>query len=443
MADEQTWNNILTIISKNPESVIVVSAVSKATNTLLETVRLAQTGRYDDALSQSKILKDRHENIIRMFAESHTKNSKQLLRETQEWIDENFKLLDEFLLGINKIGSVNKKTVDVISSIGERLSSFLLAACGRARDLQTVYVDAGTIIRTDDNFGKANPDVQAIARQSETLFSHIKRGETPIMGGFFGNSPTGEITTLGRGGSDYSASLAASALNAESIEIWTDVNGMYTCDPRHVKEARLIKEINFEEAAELAYFGAKVLHPSTIQPAIEKDIPVYIKNTFYPEHYGTKICSNSSFDGNIRAIAFKQDITIVTINSSRMLMAYGFLARVFSTFEKYKVSVDLVTTSEVSISMTVDSTDNLDLVLDELKEYGIVELNNNQSLICLVGRNFNYSSGIAVQVFDALKGIPVRMISQGSSDINLSLVVDNNLVIKAVQALHDKFFHGA
>ncbi|MEX0773766.1 MAG: lysine-sensitive aspartokinase 3 [Balneolales bacterium] len=442
MADEGTWSKILSIISNSPGSLIVVSAISKATNTLLEAISMAQTGRFDEAVNLSKLLKERHERIIQNFFINHKQQDKvKIINEAQQWIDENFTLLDEYLLSINKLGEVNKRTIDVISSIGERLSSCLLAACGRAIGIDTVYLDARTVIHTDDNFGKAKPDHKKIKQESAFLNTLLVEGKTPIMGGFYGSSPTGEITTLGRGGSDYSASLIAGALDAGSIEIWTDVNGMYSCDPRYVAEAKLIPEIGFEEAAELAYFGARVLHPATIQPAVEKNIPVYIKNTFSPEQEGTKICSNSSFDGDIRAIAFKQGITIVTINSSRMLMAYGFLARVFSTFEKYKVPVDLVTTSEVSISMTVDSTDNLDLVLDELQEYGDVDRNNNQSLICLVGRNFNQSSGIAVKVFDAISGIPVRMISQGSSDINLSLVVDNDLVIKAVQALHEKFFY--
>lgn len=441
MADEQTWSSILSIIGNNRDSVIVVSAIYKATNTLLDAARLAQTGRHDEAGILSRQLKERHEQIMLKFSAAHKRPDNQdIYNECLKWINENFKILDEYLLGISKLGEMNSKTLDVISSIGERLSAYLLAACGRMAGLPTIYVDAGMIIRTDDNFGKANPEPGKIAEASVHLKNLSQQGKIAVMGGFYGNSPTGEITTLGRGGSDYSASLVASALQSDAIEIWTDVNGMYTCDPRFVKEAQLIPEIGFEEAAELAYFGAKVLHPATIQPAVESNIPVYIKNTFDPDQSGTKICSHSAFKGNVRAIAFKQGITIVTINSSRMLMAYGFLARVFSTFEKYKVSIDLVTTSEVSISMTVDTKNNLDLVIRELQEYGAVKCTNNQSLICLVGNNFNQSSGIAVKVFDALSGVPVRMISQGSSDINLSLVVDNNQVVKAVQLLHRKFF---
>ncbi|MEX2397456.1 MAG: aspartate kinase, partial [Balneolales bacterium] len=433
---------ILTIASKDTNRVIVVSAIYKATNTLLEAIRLARTGSYQDAKELSKQLKERHESIVQNFLKDHCKQNKDAIgQEAQQWIDKNFTVLDDSLANIYKDGEASKQTVDVISSIGERLSAYLLAACGRAIAMDTVYIDAGNIIHTDDNFGKANPDPLQIKSKAAHLKSMLSEGKTIIMGGFYGHNQTGEITTLGRGGSDYSASLVASALDAESIEIWTDVNGMYTCDPRFVSEAKLIPEIRFEEAAELAYFGARVLHPATIQPAVEKDIPVYIKNTFAPDQKGTKICSSSGFDGDIRAIAFKQGITIVTINSSRMLMAYGFLARVFTTFEKYRVPVDLVTTSEVSISMTVDSTENLDHVLEELQEYGVVESSKSQSLICLVGHNFNHSSGIALKVFEALSGIPVRMISQGSSDINLSLVVDDEHTIKAVQALHNKFFY--
>ncbi|MEX0686282.1 MAG: lysine-sensitive aspartokinase 3 [Balneolales bacterium] len=441
MADEKTWNQILAIVTANRQSVVVVSAIYKATNGLLEASELARNGHYDDAIKLSNHLKGRHKSIItNFFSSSNILCTDPLEAECQTWIDDNFHQLDEYLLSIYKLRELNNKTIDIISSLGERLSAYLLAACGRATGLDTVYIDAGTVIYTDDDFGKANPDFNKINSASKRLATLISEGKTPVMGGFYGNSPDGEITTLGRGGSDYSASLVGSALNAEAIEIWTDVDGMYTCDPRYVKQARLIPEIGYDEAAELAYFGAKVLHPATIQPAVEKEIPVYIKNTFSADKPGTKICRESRIDADVRAIAFKQDITIVTITSSRMLMAYGFLARVFSTFEKYAVSVDLVTTSEVSISMTVDTKTNLDFVLDELKQYGRVESESGQSLICLVGRNFNKASGIAVRVFEALSGIPVRMITQGSSDINLSLVVDNKMVTKSIQALHDKFF---
>jgi len=260
------------------------------------------------------------------------------------------------------------------------------------------------------------------------------------MGGFYGSSLQGELTTLGRGGSDFTASLVGLAIGADDIEIWTDVSGMYTCDPRMVPTATPIPEISFNEAAELAYFGAKVLHPATIQPAVEKNIPVWIKNTFKPTDHGTKIYAGAPLDGVFRALAFKKDITIITINSTRMLLAYGFLAKVFSIFEKHKVSVDLVTTSEVSVSMSVDTKDNLDPIIEELMQIGHVHVNVKLALVSVVGQNFLNSTGVAARIFNKVSNYPIKLISQGSSDINLSFVVDNDHLTYIVKDLHKEFF---
>lgn len=441
MADEHTWIQILNIINNSGEAVIVVSATSKTTNSLLEAAALAKAGKYEAAVEISRMLREKHNKILSNFLEKYGKQDQQRIqKEGEEWIANQLKVLDHYLLGISTLSELSLRSVDTISSIGERLSSYMLALCGQSIGMKTMHVYAPEIMHTNDDYGQALPDFAAINKNVSILHDHIGKGFTPIMGGFFGQNPEGEITTLGRGGSDYTASIIGAAMSAGEIEIWTDVSGMYTSDPRFINGTRNIPEITFKEAAELAYFGAKILHPATIQPAVEKNIPVFVKNTFEPDHYGTRISSKADIEGDVRAIAFKRNITIITVSSSRMLMAYGFLAGVFATFEKHAVSVDLVTTSEVSISMSVDTDKNLDLVMEDLKQFGDVKVTRDQSLICLVGHDFLTSKGVAYKVFSSVKDIPVRMISQGSSDINLSLVVNNEYVENAVQKLHDVFF---
>ena len=441
MADEQTWVQILGIIKGYENPVIVVSATSGTTNNLLQAAELARIGRLEDAYEMSHQIDKKHRNIVNQFLKNNeVSHPEGILTRCEDWIDEQIKILNNYLLGINTLGEYTPKSMDLVSSIGERLSSFLLAECGRAIDMSTVFIDARDVLKTNSDFGKAIPDVPRIKEASSIFRVQAQQGKIPIVGGFYGSNESGEITTLGRGGSDYSASLFGMVLDAEAIEIWTDVDGMFTSDPRYIKNARFIDAISFNEAAELAYFGAKVLHPATIQPAVEKDIPVFIKNTFKPGQLGTRIASDVPTSNVIRAIAFKKDITVVTIASSRMLMAYGFLARVFNIFEEHRVSVDLVSTSEVSISMSVDNTRNLDQVIRELKRIGNVSIREHQTLISVVGRNFLESKGLASRSFGALENIPIHMISQGSSDINLSLIVDNDNAIAAVQALHDEFF---
>ncbi len=441
MADEHSWKQILDIISDSGSSVTVVSATSKTTNALLEAAELARTGSYEEAITISKHLKEKHDRILNNFLNEYGKQDQERIKnEGQVWIQKQIKTLDHFLLGIFTLGELSPRTLDAVSSLGERLSSYLLPLCGQSLGLSTVFMDASDIVFTDSTFGKAVPHMPTLRKNSELIIQSLNDGNFVITGGFYGQNELGEITTLGRGGSDFSASLIANAIRAKELQIWTDVSGMYTCDPRFVNAAHNIPEITYKEAAELAYFGAKILHPATIQPAIELNIPVVIKNTFEPEHPGTKISSEAPDTGDIRAIAFKRNITIITISSSRMLMAYGFLAGVFSTFEKNKISVDLVTTSEVSISMSVDNDTNLEQALKELEQFGEVTVTKNQTLICLVGHDFLTSKGLAKSVFTAVAEIPVRMISQGSSEINLSIVVDDFNTIDAVQKLHASFF---
>ncbi len=438
MRNAEAWKNVLNIINNTGAgTVTVVSATSGTTNALLQAAEVARSGKLEDALSITAGIKASHNAILDEFFGNADAPDRKI---ANDHLNDTIKKLDTYLLGVSTLGELTPKSLDAISSTGEQLSSFLLVECGKKVGMNAVWVDSAEVLKTDSSFGEAKPNFPLVAERAEIIRAHSNEGAFIILGGFYGSDSNGVVTTLGRGGSDYSASIFALASGADVIEIWTDVSGMFTSDPRFIKHAFSIKELSFNEAAELAYFGAKVLHPATIQPAVERNIPVYVKNTFEPNHPGTRIFSDTLAETPVRAIAFKKDITVITIISSRMLLAWGFLSKVFDVFNKHQVSVDLVTTSEVSISMTVDKKARLDKIIDDLENIGTVKIYENQALISLVGKDLLKSKGIAAQAFNSLSKFPIRMISQGSSDNNLSVVVENDDAIEAVQNLHDAFF---
>jgi aspartate kinase len=273
----------------------------------------------------------------------------------------------------------------------------------------------------------------------------VQKGEVPVLGGFIGSTLKGVSTTLGRGGSDWSAAIVGALLPAEEIQIWTDVDGIMTVDPRLVPGARILPEVSFEEAAELAYFGAKVLHPATIKPAVEKGIPVFVLNSMNPSAPGTRIASRKTQDagGEPRALAFKKGITVVLVSQPRMLMAHGFTAKVFEVFAKHRTAIDLIATSEVSISLTIDNAETLPTVRQDLEELGEVQVFGNMAIVSVVGRGFNRQAGLANRIFGALRDVNITMISFGASEVNLSLVVEQGDSERAVKCLHREFFEGA
>jgi aspartate kinase len=304
------------------------------------------------------------------------------------------------------------------------------------------HIDARTCIVTDAQHGKGTPNSALIeARCAQHLQPMVDAGQLPVMGGFIASTLEGATTTLGRGGSDYTAALVGGAMDAEAIEIWTDVNGIMTADPRVCPDALRVKTISFEEAAELAYFGAKVLHPATILPAVQKNIPVLVLNSRNPENEGTRITALATHCGSpFKSIAAKKRLTIVDLVASRMLLSHGYLRAVFEVFDKHKCAVDMVSTSEVSISLTVDSNDHLPELAAELSKLADVTYEGRKALICLVGGNIRGQNGIAAQVFHAVRHINVRMISQGASEINMSFMIDEDDVDEAVRSLHAAFF---
>jgi aspartate kinase len=351
----------------------------------------------------------------------------------------------ELSLGISLLEEVSPRTSDALLSLGELVSSRFVAAALRARGTQAVWIDPREILATDATHGAALADEAETARRvAARVLPELAAGRVVVTGGFVGAAMGGATTTLGRGGSDYSAALFGAALKdagreVGAIEIWTDVDGILTADPRLVPQARLVPEVSSAEAAELAFFGAKVLHPATIRPAVARGIPVVVRNSFRPEGAGTVVRQDASGTG-VRAIAMRKGVTALFVGSPRMLLAYGYAAKVFSVFERHRVSVDVIATSEVSISITVDEKAPLDGIVHDLSEFAEVSLLKHLAVVSVVGRNLRSTAGIAVRVFAALGDVNVVLISQGASDTNMTFVVAEADAPEALRRLHKEFF---
>ncbi|HOK45324.1 MAG TPA: lysine-sensitive aspartokinase 3 [Bryobacteraceae bacterium] len=418
------------------QPVVVVSAMGKTTNKLLALATDAVEGRRGRALEQLGELRDYHLSEARQLVSG------------EEWaaletsITDHIQELGELITGLSVLGELTPRFVDAISSYGERLSSRIVTAAFRSSGMDAVHADSRRLIVTDNRHTQANPIYpETYARLCDQVAPLAREGKVVVMGGFIAATANGVTTTLGRGGSDFTAAIVGAGIGAEEIQIWTDVDGMMTADPRSVPEARRLKLISFAEAAELAYFGAKVLHPATVLPAVEKNIPIVILNSRRPEVSGTRIVKDAVPCANpIKSIACKRHITVVNIHSTRMLMAYGFLARIFEVFNRYETAVDMLSTSEVSVSATIDNTKNLEKIQAELEQFSEVRVERDRAIICLVGDNIRCTPGIAARIFGALSPVNVLMVSQGGSQWNLSLVVDDTDLLKAVQLLHREFF---
>jgi aspartate kinase len=419
-------------LGKRP--VVVVSALAKVTDQLLRAAAAAASGDRTGALAISSRLRCRHRDT----AAALVKESAELVT----LIDQKFDSLDEVLRGLAAILELTPRISDLVSSYGERISSRIVAAAFRERGMDATHVDARDIIVTDSQFGKAIPqDTHIEKRAAEHLRPLLDENKVPVMGGFIASNEDGITTTLGRGGSDFTGALVGGALAASAIEIWTDVDGIMTCDPRVCPEALRVKVISFEEAAELAYFGAKVLHPATILPAVKKNIPVLVLNSKNPSCEGTRIISLAPHCSSpFKSIAVKKKLSIIDVVASRMLMTHGYLSEIFAIFDKHQCPVDMVSTSEVSVSLTVDSNDKLPLIAADLGKLADVKYEGKKALICLVGEDIRGQSGMAAQVFGAIRHINVRMISQGASEINMSFMIEEEDADEAVRSLHAAFF---
>jgi aspartate kinase len=405
--------------------VVVVSAMGKTTNRLLSIAAHAINGRRDEALRELLDLKQFH---LRESAMERT-------------VDDHFQELAELVRGLAVLGELSARAIDAISSFGERLSSLIVTNHFEKHGLKAVHVDARKVIVTDGRHTQAAPNFPETYKRLAATVPPLAEKRVVVMGGFIGATPAGVTTTLGRGGSDFTAAIVGAGIGAEEIQIWTDVDGMLTADPRVFPGGHRVRVCSFSEAAELAYFGAKVLHPSTVLPAVEKNIPVLILNSRRPHVEGTRIISETVHSSNaVKAIACKQNIMLVNIHSTRMLMAHGFLRRIFEIFDRYATPVDMLATTEVSVSLTIDQTDKLNGIIAELNDFAEVAVENDQSIVSLVGENIRHTPGVAARVFKALRDVNVRMISQGASLLNLSFVVATGDVKRAVEALHNEFF---
>jgi aspartate kinase len=435
--DTAAFRNVTSIVKVAAASrpVVVVSAIGGFTNTLLQSVEQAIAG---DARGATRSLdKD---------FERHLAIAKDLLgREAQAAFVSTIGDARSKIRQLHKIIAAHPVTSpplqDEIVAYGEQLSSHLLAVVLSENGLGARYIDARACVKTDEIYGAATPQSETTEATKTTLMPLLQAAKIPVLGGFIGSTARGVTTTLGRGGSDYSAAIIGAAIAAREIQIWTDVSGVLTADPRMVPQARTIPMLSYQEAAELAYFGAKVLHPKTIQPAVDLNIPVRVCNSRAPKDAGTLIVSESAAaPQTVKAIAHKNGITTVQITSARMLGAYGFLRKLFEVFDQHRTAVDVVTTSEVSVSLSIDDAGGLDALVADLEELGTVEIVKRRTIISIIGEGLRNTPGIAARVFSEISDINVSMISVGASSVNLTLMVDEAHAAKAIARLHQIFF---
>ncbi|MEO7538528.1 MAG: lysine-sensitive aspartokinase 3 [Pyrinomonadaceae bacterium] len=433
-AFERVLHVVSTQVARDP--VVVVSAMTKVTDALLAAFDIAKKSDLGDAVVSLEPHFERHTEVSRHFLATDGPNA--FDRELDLAREE----LADLLMRVTRRSLPLAMLKDAIVSYGEQLSSRLLTEVLKSKGVTARHVDTRRLIVTDDEYGAAQPiwdeTEELIKLELEPL---VTAGEVPVMGGFIAANRGGETTTLGRGGSDYSAALIAAALRAGELQIWTDVTGVMTCDPRIVADAHTIPVLSYEEAAELAYFGAKVLHPKTIKPAVDHGIPVRVCNTFEPEEVGTMVLGDSGETPNkIKSIAHKKNITILRITSARMLGSYGFMSALFQVFERYRTVIDVISTSEVSVALTLDNTASLDPIITELKRLGDVEAEPGYAVICVVGEGLRASTGLASKIFSTIEDVNIALVSHGASSVNLTFVVREDVVASVIKRLHAEFF---
>lgn len=435
VANFEAMSRCATIIENNPNTRLVVSsACSGVTNILVELANGVQDQEHRAELLKN--LAELHDSILAQ------------LEDATEASSEVYGILDT-VTSLAEAASIqaNTKLTDHLVACGELMSTHILAQLMRERGINAVRFDIREVLRTDDNFGRAEPNVEAIAQLAQEKLIPLCLDSVVITQGFIGSDEEGNTTTLGRGGSDYSAALIAEGVKASGLEIWTDVPGIYTTDPRIAPKASPIPEISFSEASEMANFGAKILHPSTLVPALRHDIPVFVGSSKEPEKGGTWIRHQVESSPLFRALALRCNQTMVTLRSANMFHAYGFLAKVFEILAKHKISVDLITTSEISVSLTLDQTDTSggapqlpQAAREELEELCKVEVEHDLCLVALIGNKMSERKGYAKQVFGTLEDLNLRMICYGASPHNLCFLVNESVAKQAIQKLHTELF---
>lgn len=449
VADQAAIDRLMAIVraarqaATQPESqdwrgpVVVVSALGGATDKFLSAATDAGRGDADTAIATLEALRARHLEVAGLIGPSDERPA------VDAFIHQQFDELVRLAGALAVLRDVTPRWLDTIAAAGEILSSRIVAAALTAHGLAATWVDARRVLVTGDEHMAAPPLMtETAAALSTTVDPILADRRIPVMGGFVGASRSGVTTTLGRGGSDYSAAIVGACLGASEIQIWTDVDGMLTADPRIIKDVRVVPHISFGEASELAYFGAKVLHPATILPAVGRNIPVRILNSRRPQDArGTLITRDRPpSERPLTAVASKKGVTVVDITSTRMLMAHGFLARIFNAFEEHRTAVDVVTTSEVSVSVTVDDARRLPEIAASLREVADVTREDKMAIVCAVGDGLQRDSTFVSDLLQSLGDTPIRMLSQAAARRNVTLVIREADLETALLKVHERFF---
>ncbi|MDO4738091.1 MAG: aspartate kinase [Bacteroidales bacterium] len=423
----QRMKEVVKLITDSDQKIVVLSAMSGTTNSLVEISDYLYKKNPEGANETINTLEKKYKKHVE---ELYT--TEEMKQKTLDFLKEEFNYLRSFTKGIFTIFEEK-----IVVGQGELLSTNMVTNYLIEQGYNAALIPALEFMRTDKN---SEPDLEYITKNIKAQLEKVPEKDIYITQGFICRNAYGEIDNLQRGGSDYSASLIGAAVGASEIQIWTDIDGMHNNDPRFVENTTPVNHLHFEEAAELAYFGAKILHPTCVQPAKYAGIPVKLLNTMDPSAPGT-IISNETEHGKIKAVAAKDNITAIKITSSRMLLAYGFLRKVFEIFESYRTSIDMITTSEVGVSVSIDNTSNLDAIVNELKKFGHVQVDKDMCIICVVGDLDAQNVGFESKATEALKEIPVRMISYGGSNHNISFLISAEDKKKALQSLSDHLFN--
>lgn len=437
MGSQDSIENVVKIIRREYKKglVVTVSAMSGVTNKLLE---LAEKAVNKGEINKKMIdkINEQHDDVI-----FNTIQSTKIQAQTSAYISKELKKLKYFLEAIAITSELTPKSHDIIMALGEKFSACMLAGILKDQGIKAKYVNLENLMKK--NYAEADPVFFKKAEKNlgKKLLKLVQAKYVPICTGFFGKIPGGILDSVGRGYSDFTCALAGAGIQAKEIQIWTDVDGMLSADPRIVKGTYIIKKLSFKEASELAHFGAKILHPQTIHPAVSANIPVRVLNTFNLDNDGTLVVPHEvESDHAFKSIAVKKNNTIVRICSSRMLMRYGFMAKIFNIFNKYKISLDLIATSEVNVSISVENNpEDLEKVVEEMKEFGRVYVYPENSIISIIGKEVTHNTQLASRVFSAIEeaGIDIKLISQGAAQINLSFVVADAEADKVLKIVHE------
>ncbi len=441
MVDEDSWRRVLEIIKRYQNPVVIVSATARTTRQLAAAAKAAATD-LETAKSIEHKIQERHKSIIENFLAHSETETAYTEQNCLNWIDKCISALDNLLSEVNRRKKISGEQNDAVLSLGEQLSAYLFAQCGQIHGLKTGWIDARSIIKTDSAFGNAEPDFQLIDKHAGDLQKkiNINKDFIPVIGGFYGENESGEITTLGFEGSDYSASLIGAALDAEAIEIWTDVSGVYTCDPRTVSAAKPIEKFSYSDAAQLAGHGAKVLHPATIEPASSKNIPVFVKNIFDSRRDGTKISAGGSGNGLCEAIAFIEEAVILNVKTANQTVREHRLVEVFAVLDEYDSSIPAINTKKDSADVVVRKSQQSEELEQKLSVITTVSKIENKGIISFIGCNFEKNEMRLIKKIEETLSVDFVLLTADKQKNVLNIVLDEKEVAGAVKLLHKAIF---